>query len=74
MSIIKLSYLYCDGENCQHRDGTGQEPFNIDPMPGDTASDIRAGAKEIGWVRRKGKDYCPYCATSEPSGDRQGGA
>ena len=64
MSVYKLPYLYCDAEGCGRIDGQ-QQPFIIDPLPGDTAASVRAQAKEQGWVRRKGKDYCELCAATE---------
>ena len=60
MSAYRLTYLYCDGEGCVREDG--QVPFQVDPLPDETAADHRAAAKGFGWIRRKGKDYCSSCA------------
>jgi hypothetical protein len=64
MSVIKLPYLYCDAEDCVRLDG-GQQPFIVDPLPGDTAASLREQAKAQGWAYRKGKDYCELCAVKK---------
>ena len=62
MSAIKLTYLYCDGENCPRGESDGEQPFKIDPLPEEGPQEQRAAAKLSGWVRSYGKDYCPLCA------------
>lgn len=60
MSIHRLTLLYCDGENCPRDDDREQVPFDINGLG--TGADQRSAAKEDGWIRRNGKDYCPKCA------------
>ena len=52
MSIDTLVYLYCDFEGCQWSE---RPIFDIGE---ETAKQVRKLAKEMGWVRRGGKDYC----------------
>lgn len=58
MSIVTEKLLFCDGGNLCPEDG----PYGCADGRNDTAAEQRRQAKDIGWIRRKGKDYCPECA------------
>ncbi len=64
MSIHKTVWLYCDGnsETCPLED------FAYGECEGKTAVDLRAEAKEDGWVNHGRFDFCPTCA---PDHDEQ---
>lgn len=55
MSVEKITYLYCDGDNCPRND----EPFLSDPE--DDAWGQRLEARKLGWTYHRDKDYCPAC-------------
>lgn len=63
MSAVKVTYLYCDGENCPRDDSDSPSaPFNIDPTTYRNIVEQRSEAEKAGWFRRGKKDYCSVCA------------
>ena len=49
MAVVKDTAIKCD--DCGNMDGWSR-----------TAKVARQECKRFGWVRMKGKDYCPSCA------------
>ena len=74
MVLVKITYLYCDGDSvdCETSDGAADHAIH----PKVTGSEQRAFFKRSrGWIRRNGKDLCPACqlasaATTEHTGDK----
>lgn len=61
MTIERVTYLYCDGneQECPLAGG----PYRVAPVPGESAKIQRQDAALYdGWERIKGKDYCAECA------------
>lgn len=54
MSAIIDRFIFCDGE-CG-------ENFGLDSRGLRTINEQRQEAREQGWKRKNGKDYCPECA------------
>jgi hypothetical protein len=61
MSWHRLTYLYCDGSDCN------DEPFSADVLSGETATEQRRYAKREGWVRVNGMDLCQLCKLRDPT-------
>lgn len=60
MSAHKVTYIYCDGPNCQRDNGL---PLTSDADPSETAAWQRNHLFEPnGWKRVGGKDLCDLCA------------
>ncbi len=67
--IRPMQFLFCDNEH-----GTGDVTFpDIQGNPnaveqlvidGVTARSLRAAAKQAGWTRSGGCDYCPHCSAT----------
>lgn len=57
MSVCRITYLYCDGENCPLQ----AEAFYHGVGPKDSAADQRRRARVEGWRRVNGRDLCPAC-------------
>lgn len=44
---------------CDFRQSNGDGCLNSTPRKGDSAAAVRKVAREMGWVRVEGKDFCP---------------
>ncbi len=58
MSAVKQTLIYCDGGDECPNDGCYCES----DASNDTAAVQRAGMPNMGWLHRRGKDYCAACA------------
>lgn len=54
MSVIKSATIACDHIDCADDDESASWLGHYE-----TAAQVRYAAKQQGWTRRGGKDYCP---------------
>ena len=66
MSATKITYIYCDGEDCP----IAGQPYSADVGPTETAAVQRKYYGASGWKYVGGKDYCPECVERRAVGGR----
>lgn len=57
MGIVIETLLFCDGIGCP-MDG----PYGEGDARAERGAQLRRQAKNSGWTRRNGKDFCPDCS------------
>lgn len=70
MVLVRITYLYCDGESvdCETSDGAVDNSIH----PKTTGTEQREFYRKKGWIRKNGKDLCPACQASAATTESRG--